>query len=544
MDERTSQIQRLENWGETTSRLGQSYAAVDVQEPNTACVAVQQPQLQYRAFAKPGAGDLMRRLVQGGAVTLVAQGLKFGLRMGTTMILARLLAPGDFGVQGMVLTVTGFLGLFRDAGLSLATVQRDAITHEQTSTLFWINVGMGVVLALLLWAVAPALAGFYREPRLQQVAMVSALAFLFNGLAVQHLALLQRNMRFVALAAIDIASLVTSALVGIAMAALGYGYWALVWTAVSMPMVTVLGAWLAVPWVPGMPRRNCGIRSMLNLGGTWTLIGFIVYVSYNVEKVLLGRFWGADSLGLYGRAYQLVNLPTELLNSSVGSVAVPALSRLQGDAERLHKIFLKCYALVLSVTIPVTLICALFAEEVIWVVLGPAWSEAALILRLLAPTVLAFAVMNPFSWLLMATARNRLSIVIALFVPPAVILGILAGLRHGPAGVALGYSAGVCLSALPVILLCRRASGIPLRELREVVERPLLAGLVAATCGLGLKIILQGVLPPALTLITELSVTLGLYAWVLLMVLGQRDFLMDILKATFQKSIPNESTAP
>lgn len=506
-------------------------------------MAVQSKSLREGLFAAAGTGDLKQQSVRGGAVALGGEGLKFGLRMGATMILARLLAPEDFGVQGMVLTMTGFLSLFKDAGLSLATVQRDAITHEQTSTLFWINVGMGILLAVCSSALAPAVAAFYREPRLQLVVIVSAWAFVFNGFTVQHQALLRRKMRFVALAIIEISSLLVGALVGIAMAALGYGYWALVVMALSIPIVTALGVWLAVPWVPGLPRRGCGIRSMLDIGGTWTLIGFIVYISYNVEKVLLGRFWGASSLGLYGRAYQLINLPTELLNSSVGTVALPALSRLQRDAERLRRIFLKFYSLVLSLTIPVTFVCALFAEEVVWVVLGPKWSQAVLILRALAPTILAFALMNPFSWLLAATARNRLSIVTALFVPPAVIAGILAGLPYGPAGVALGYSAGVSLAALLVMASCWRASGIPLRQLREVIQRPLLAGLVAATCGLGLKIILHGVLPPVLNLIAGLCVTLGLYAWILLVIQGQRGFYMDILNSILRRPHPNKATS-
>ena len=110
---------------------------------------------RYHALAQPALTDLKRRSVRGGFATVSAQGLKFVIQTATTMVLARLLSPQDFGLQGMMVAVTGFLGLFQDAGLGMATVQRLEVTHEQTSTLFWINVAFGAILATLCAALAP-----------------------------------------------------------------------------------------------------------------------------------------------------------------------------------------------------------------------------------------------------------------------------------------------------------------------------------------------------------------------------------------------------
>src|SRR5207302_9748284 len=143
--------------------------------------------------------------------------------------------------------------------------------------------------------------------------------------------------------------------------------------------------------------------SMLWFGGTVTLNNVVVYLAYNVDKVLLGRFWGAEALGVYGRAYQLINLPTENLNSTIGLVAFPALSRVQNDPVRLKSYFLKGYSLFLSLVLPITVACGLFAEDIIRVFLGAQWHEAARIFRLLAPTILAFAVVHPCGWLMQAT---------------------------------------------------------------------------------------------------------------------------------------------
>ena len=151
----------------------------------------------------------------------------------------------------------------------------------------------------------------------------------------------------------------------------GFGYWSLVAMTLVSPAVFTVCSWLVTAWVPSAPRRGVGIRSMMRFGGTITLNSLVVYVAYNLEKVLLGRFWGADASGIYGRAYQLISIPTDNLNGAVGGVAFSALSRLQDDPQRLRAYFLRSYSLVLAFTIPITIAFGLFAQDIVWVVLGP-----------------------------------------------------------------------------------------------------------------------------------------------------------------------------
>src|SRR5208283_3831626 len=255
--------------------------------------------------------DLRERTIRGGVARLCAQGVSFALRVGSLMVLARLLGPKDFGLVGMVTAFTGVLTLFRDFGLSSAAVQRATVTDEQISTLFWINVLFGALLCLLTVAMAPLIAAFYHEPRLFAVAAVLAIGFVFNAAGIQHSVLLQRQMRFTALALIGVVSLILGTACAIGGAMAGYGYWALVGMTVSLPFTNTIGLWLTSGWVPGMPQRRVGIRSMMRFGATLTLNGLVVYVASNLEKVLLGRFWGVDAIGIYGRAYQLVTIPTD-----------------------------------------------------------------------------------------------------------------------------------------------------------------------------------------------------------------------------------------
>ena len=306
--------------------------------------------------------DLKGKTIRGGFAKICSQAATFTLRIGSMMVMARLLDPKDFGLVGMVIAVTGVLSLFKDFGLSAATVQSATISSEQKSNLFWLNMMVGFILGLVSLVAAPILVSFYKEPRLFWVTVVLAAGFPVSAAAGQHYALLERELRFGVVAVIDILSLVIATAVGIGMAVADFGYWALVGSSVMGVVVSTLGAWLATRWIPGWPHRNVGVRSMVRFGGTVTLNGLVVYVAYNMEKVLLGRFWGAAALGIYGRAYQLINIPTENLNSSIGGVAFSALSRLQDDPDRFKSYFLKGYSLILSLTLPITIACALFAR--------------------------------------------------------------------------------------------------------------------------------------------------------------------------------------
>jgi PST family polysaccharide transporter len=475
--------------------------------------------------------DLREKAIRGGLAKTVAQGTNFVLRVGSLMVLARLLDPKAFGLVGMVTAVIGVLNLFRDFGLSTATVQRASVTEEQISTLFWINILVGTILGLLSAAGAPFLVAFYHEPRLLWVTVALATGFLFNAAGVQHSALLQRQMRFTALSVIDILSLAISTAVGIGMAVRGFGYWALVAMTLLGPLVSTICVWLLTKWVPGGPHKRVGIRSMMRFGGTLTLNGLVVYIAYNLEKVLLGRFWGAETVGIYGRAYQLVNIPTDNLNSAVGGVSFAALSRLQEEPQRLRSYFLKAYSLVLALTLPTTIACALFANDLIPVLLGPKWKEAIPIFRLLAPTILIFAMINPFAWLLFSIGKVGRSLKIALVIAPLVIAGYVIGLPHGPKGVALGYSVAMSLWLVPHIVWCVHGTAISPWDVARTLSRPLLSGIVAAILPFAGLVFYGHSLSPLPRLVIGVSLFLTVYLGMLLYVLGEKAFYLDIARS-------------
>ena len=214
--------------------------------------------------------NLRQRTISSGLVTAAAQGAQFFLNLGYIMVLARLLAPQEFGLVAMVTTVMGFLRIFQDAGLSMATVQRQEITHAQVSNLFWVNVAMGGVTTLLVAASAPAVAWFYREPRLIGITLVLSITFVLTSSTVQHIALLNRQMRFGVIAMVDVVSMLAGYLTGIGMALSQYGYWALVGASVTQVAIKLVLTWSILRWRPRLPSRNTQTRHLLGFGANVT----------------------------------------------------------------------------------------------------------------------------------------------------------------------------------------------------------------------------------------------------------------------------------
>ncbi len=234
--------------------------------------------------------DMKGKSVRGGTIVLAGQGVSFLLQIGSTAILARLLMPEQFGLIGMVAAFTGFARIFKDLGLSQATVQQKDLTQEKVSNLFWINACFGVISNDVIVGMSPIIAWFYGDIRLRNISIALSISFLFGGLTVQHQALLNRQMRFGLLTMIGIIATFLGSVTGIILAWMGFDYWSLVWKDISTSFFIASGTWVMCRWLPGLPSRRAGIRSMLKFGGDITGFNIVNYFAKNVDNILIGRF--------------------------------------------------------------------------------------------------------------------------------------------------------------------------------------------------------------------------------------------------------------
>lgn len=487
--------------------------------------------------------NLRNAAVRGGVAKLFAQTFNAALRIGTMVVLARLLNPADFGLVAMVTSIVSVLNMVRDFGLSTATIQRSTVTDEQLSTLFWINVMVGIALMAITLAGAPSIAAFYREPKLFSISMALATTFLLNAVGIQHAALLRRQMRFGELAFIETAALSGSTAVGICLAAFGFGYWALVFMSISQVTIFSVLVWKRSEWRPGKPGRSVGVGSMIKLGGIVTANGIIMHVANNLDKVLLGRFWGPEPLGNYGRAQTLLSFPTDSLNSAVGTVLLSALSRVKNQEERWRNYFLKAYSLLLAVTFPVTAICALFAAEIILTVFGAKWSDAIPLFRCLAPSVLVIAMINPISSLLISRGLLERSLRMALALAPVMIIGFCVGLCWGAVGAAIGLSSGLLLWVVPHLAWAVHNTPVGLKDILGAIARPFGASVVAAIAAGSLVHFQFEALIPAARLTIGVLLFLAIYAAWFFLVMKQWSLVSHVLKTFREGSTSNTQSA-
>ncbi len=429
--------------------------------------------------------NLKGRSVRGGAITMATEAGRFVLTIASTIVFARMIAPEGFGLISMVVAITNFVKLFNDFGLSQATVQKAEINHIQVSTLFWLNVALGTVLMLLTAALAPAVAWFYSEPRLTWITITLACGFIFSGFAVQHRALLNRQMRYTALATIKIASMVVGTVTAIVAAWFGAGYWALVLMPLSSSLTGTVGVWVMCSWRPGPPVWHSNIRSMLAFGSNLTGTNILLYFVRNTDNILIGRYWGAQQLGLYDRAYQLLYLPIREISAPVSAVALPALSRLQNDPERYRAYYHKAILLIVTLGMPLVGFLFVSADKAILLCLGPKWMDTVSIFRALSVASFIGTFSYATGWVYISLGQTNRQLRWVLLTSPITVLIFFISVRWGALGVATAFSLSTPIIVLLSFAYCYRGTPLRLRDLGIILARPAVASITAAVVLLG-----------------------------------------------------------
>lgn len=418
---------------------------------------------------------------------MTSQGIQFFLSVLGTMILARLLTPDDYGLVGMVGAVSGFAAMFKNAGLSMATIQSEQITPAQISNLFWINLLISLVLGLGLMVLSPLIAVFYTRAELIGITLVLSLTFIVSGLTIQHQALLYRHMRFGALASIVIASQIIGLGVSIVLAWLGWRYWALV----SASLVsTALGTFLTYyfcPWVPQWIQRGSGTIRMLTFGGHLTVTNVANYLASNMDSVLIGRFIGADALGLYSRAYQLFMTPITYIRAPIVNTALPGLSSLRNQPERYVNYYRGALGSLAAITIPLSLYCVVEADFLIRTLLGERWLDAVPVFRILAIAAVIYPLNGMQPLILMSVGLSARTMWWGLFNALICICAFAIGIPFGIQGVAICFAIATYIIGIASSLYCFHGTPVSLFQFVATVIPPFLISLLAIVGLIGVK---------------------------------------------------------
>ncbi len=402
--------------------------------------------------------EIRRKSVRGGKITLITRIANIGLQMASTVTVARLLGPEEYGIIAMVTAITSFAGLFRDLGLSSATIQRDKLSQEQLSTLYWINVAAGGILTLIVSTGAPLVSLFYGRPELTWVTLALSARFFINGFSTQQSALLIRQMKFGRHAVATLSGGLSNLIIAIAFAYYGFGYWALVLSSIGSGIITACAFNFGSPWKPGPPRRRTGVRSMLRYGANITLFEIINFFSRNLDNILIGRFIGADALGIYNRAYQLMLFPINNLRNPISAAVFPALSRLQHDPATFSSYYKQCIFVVSFVGMPLMTFLFLANESVVLILLGNDWAAVAPVFQILSIVGFIQPSLAMIGLALLSTGQANLQLKLGILNSTVTIIGFAVGLQWGILGIATAYCATNYLLIHPNLAIAFRSS--------------------------------------------------------------------------------------
>lgn len=402
---------------------------------------------------------------RGAAVTLVGQLIRVVIQFGGIFVLARLLSPNDYGLLAMVVAIVGIGEVIRDFGLSSAAIQSKSLDHAQKSNLFWINGGIGVGLSLCALALAVPISAFYGQPDLVGLTQLLAVSFTINGLATQFRAQLNRSLDFLRLSLADILGQAVGLGVAIALALMGFGYWALGWQQVVQGIVMLAVVTVAARWRPGRYTRGAGIRPLLSFGGNMMGAQLLGYTSRNIDSVIIGATVGAAPLGIYNRAFQLLMLPLNQLNAPATRVALPVLSRLQDDKASFDTFVIRGQSILIHAIVALFAFAASQALPLMTLILGSQWTAAAPIFQILCIAGAAQACSYATYWIFLAKGLTRSNLYYALCTRPLLIGLILLGSVWGLFGIAWAYSLGLLLMWPLGLYWISRVSNAPAREM-------------------------------------------------------------------------------
>jgi len=441
------------------------------------------------------------RVVQGAAWMASGEVARQATQFAVSVVLARLVAPEDFGLLAMAAFVTGLLETAAAFGATEALVQKPDASPDDWSSVYWLGLLLSLTVGVFAVTLAPVAAAFYRDPRVIPVPGVVAWVALLRSIGTTQSAWLVKQMRFRTIAQVEWAGVVAGGVVGLAMAWTAWGVWSLVANGLVGIGVSSVLFHLACPWRPRLVVRASSLRATLRFGLGMQGFGIVNYFSRRLDDALIGRYVGPTGLGYYSRAYQFMLYPVQNIAGVVGRVMFPALAEIGDDLQRFRAAYLRAVSTIATVTFPAMLGLLVTAPEVIGVLYGPHWMPVVAILQVLCVVGMLQSVATTVGWIYLARARTDLMLWWGIGAAVVICSGFLVGVQWGVMGVTVAYAVASALLLVPCLAIPYRLIQLPLSDLVRGV-RGTLAGAVVMACVVALvrTALVSGEVGQALTL--------------------------------------------
>lgn len=456
--------------------------------------------LDVHGGGEKAVSTLRSKAVSGIKWSAVSQAGRQATQLVTTVILARLLSPADFGLVGMALVVTGFVNIFKDLGTSAAIIQQKELSEDLLPSIFWINIGFGLAATLVLFLLAPWISLYYQEPRVAVVLQVLAPGFFISGLGILHQALLERSLSFNTLARLEVISALAGAVIGIALAFLNAGVWSLVFQSLGTAFFITGLLWLSSPWRPRWTFHWKEVKAVSRFSLNLTGFSIFNYFARNADYLLIGRYLGAQELGYYTLAYRILLFPIQNITAVIGRVLYPVLSTFQDDNQRFSSAYLKVTASIALVSFPLMLGVMALARPFILTLFGQRWEPVILLVTILAPVGLVQSIGSTVGAIYQSKGRTDWMFRWGLVAGVLVMIAFVIGLRWGTTGVAVAYALATGLLFYPSFAVPFRLTELKFVQMVRLLTPPFFNSVFMLVALLILRFSLPASLPNLLVL--------------------------------------------
>jgi PST family polysaccharide transporter len=380
--------------------------------------------------------------------------------MVVAIVVARLVAPHDWGVAGEVLAFSTLVYAFTGNALGTPLIQRRNLLEVDRSTVFWLNAGIGLLLMLAGIGLSGPLASFYHEPQVRSLFAALSVGFFVTSLGMTQTALLAREMRFRQLELRQIGATLVGAVLGITIALAHKGAWALVCQQLAEALTSTVLLWCVTPWRPSLVFSRESMRRLGGFAGYVFGENVLYQAGRTLSPVLIGRFLGAAAVGAYVFAGNVILMPFSRIAAPIQQVFLPAFSRMNDDRERVADVWIRASRLVGAISIPALVGLVVVAPDFVHVVLGSRWAGAIVIIQILAWAGLIQSVQTLSGEVLLALNRavTLFRFTVLWFV--ANLVAFVIGLHWGIVGVATCYVAATAIVEPVRTYLTSRALGI------------------------------------------------------------------------------------
>jgi PST family polysaccharide transporter len=390
--------------------------------------------------------NLKAKTIQGVGWSGISQFIRLLFHFITTVILARLLTPEDFGLLAMTVVFTNFVMIFNDFGLTAALIQHKKTNEEHYSSIFWVNISTGFILTLLVIALAPTIANFYNETRITAIVSVLALTFFISSFGIVQNALFAKKLNFKSLATIEVLAVLISGIMAIILAFSEFGVWSLVWQQIVYSFIATILLWKFSNWRPKFLFKWQRVKELLGFGMNLIGFSFVNYFSRNFDNLLIGKFLGSTSLGFYNLAYKLLLFPLSNISQTIGRVMFPSLSIIQNDKNRVCSAYIKTVRYIATITFPLMFGLLLTAPQCIRIVFGSQWERSIFLVQVLALVGLTQSIASTVGWIYQSQGRTDIMFQWGIFSSFIVSVAFIIGIRWNIEGMTVAYAlAGLLL---------------------------------------------------------------------------------------------------